>query len=313
MLEPRRPNSLRYVVAVLAVLAAVALLQVPAVGQGIGTPIPVFFFAILGSAWYGGLRGGLLTTLLIAVATLPPSLPLWRVIRLALFIAGGTTIGALLEALHSARWNAETSAAESRKNEKRLQQLIESITDYAVFTTDAEGRVASWNLGAERTLGFAADDIVGSKVTVFASPSDISGAGLELEPELMRGGESVRADLSCIRKDGSRFLASASISPLGQNGANGTTWVLRDITERQRTEDEMRQTQAELERRVEERTAELVGANEALRSEIDDRGRAEEALRASEERFRLLVESVKDYAILMLDPEGRVTSWNTGA
>jgi PAS domain S-box-containing protein len=69
----------------------------------------------------------------------------------------------------------------------------------------------------------------------------------------------------------------------------------------------------QLEQKVNERTAQLTNVNEELRSEITERQRVEEELRGSEERFRLMVESVKDYAIFMLDPQGRVTTWNAGA
>jgi PAS domain S-box-containing protein len=68
-----------------------------------------------------------------------------------------------------------------------------------------------------------------------------------------------------------------------------------------------------LETRVNERTADLAKANEVLKSEIDERKRAETLTQKIEERFRLLVEGVKDYAILMLDPRGKVISWNEGA
>ncbi len=69
----------------------------------------------------------------------------------------------------------------------------------------------------------------------------------------------------------------------------------------------------ELEQRVEERTSELTRANDLLTREVTERRQTEEALRQSEERFRLMVSDVKDYAILMLDPDGRVASWNVGA
>jgi PAS domain S-box-containing protein len=76
---------------------------------------------------------------------------------------------------------------------------------------------------------------------------------------------------------------------------------------------DLRQAHDQLELRVHERTAELTLANELLTREVAERKATEEALRQSEERFRLMVSEVKDYAILMLDPHGRVTSWNAGA
>jgi PAS domain S-box-containing protein len=85
------------------------------------------------------------------------------------------------------------------------------------------------------------------------------------------------------------------------------------LSQIQARDAELRRAHDELELRVHERTAELTLANELLTSEVAERKATEEALRQSEERFRLMVSDVKDYAILMLDPDGRVASWNVGA
>jgi PAS domain S-box-containing protein len=87
----------------------------------------------------------------------------------------------------------------------------------------------------------------------------------------------------------------------------------REIAERKRAQDALDQANSELERRVRQRTAELIAANEDLTAEIQQRKKTEDALRRSEEQFRLVVERVRDYAIFSLDPSGIVTSWNAGA
>jgi len=87
----------------------------------------------------------------------------------------------------------------------------------------------------------------------------------------------------------------------------------REIAERRRAQDALSAAKMELEIRVQERTSELTSANAILTVEIGQRKRTEEELRRSEERFRLLVESVQDYAIFMLNPAGLVASWNVGA
>jgi PAS domain S-box-containing protein len=87
----------------------------------------------------------------------------------------------------------------------------------------------------------------------------------------------------------------------------------REIAERKRAQEALSNAKMELEVRVQERTVELTKSNAELVVEIAQRMRTEDALRHSEERFRLLVETVQDYAIYMLDPNGIVTSWNVGA
>jgi PAS domain S-box-containing protein len=87
----------------------------------------------------------------------------------------------------------------------------------------------------------------------------------------------------------------------------------REIAERKRAQEALSNAKMELEVRVQERTVELTKSNAELVVEIAQRKRTEDALRHSEERFRLLVETVQDYAIYMLDPNGIVTSWNVGA
>ena len=87
----------------------------------------------------------------------------------------------------------------------------------------------------------------------------------------------------------------------------------REIAERKLAQEGLSAAKADLELRVQERTADLTQANQVLRVEIRQRKRTEEELLRSEERFRLLVESVQDYAIFMLDPSGLVASWNVGA
>lgn len=87
----------------------------------------------------------------------------------------------------------------------------------------------------------------------------------------------------------------------------------REIAERTQAQLELAQAKSNLELRVEERTAELAAANQILTQEILRRAKTEEELRGSEERFRLLIEGVRDYAILSLTPTGYITSWNVGA
>ncbi|XXY44980.1 PAS domain S-box protein [Sorangium sp. So ce269] len=163
-----------------------------------------------------------------------------------------------------------------RASEERFRLLVETIQDYAIFILDAGGHVATWNMGAERIKGYKAEDIIGRHFSTFYPPADVAAGKCDREiEEAIRFGR-VEDEGWRVRKDGSLFWASVVITALRDRDGTllGFAKVTRDLTERRR---------------------------------------AEEALRRSEERFRLLVESVKDYAIFMLDPQGVITTWNRGA
>jgi PAS domain S-box-containing protein len=156
------------------------------------------------------------------------------------------------------------------------QLLVESVRDYAIFALNPEGVIMSWNAGAERIKGYTAKEIIGRHFSIFYRPEDLA---VDKPGEKLRvASREGRAEDEGwrLRKDGSQFWASVVIT------------ALRDSSGR------------------------LVGFAKVTR-DLTMRLRAEESLRASEERFRVLVQSVKDYGIFMLDPDGRVASWNEGA
>lgn len=160
--------------------------------------------------------------------------------------------------------------------EGRFQLLIEAVADYGIFILDPEGRVVSWNTGAEKIKGWRRDEIIGQHFSIFYPPEAIE-RGWPQE-ELRRAARNGRMEDEGwrMRKDGGRFWANVTITAVYDDSGQlaGYAKVTRDLTERRAHEEE---------------------------------------LRASEERFRLLVESVRDYAIFMLDPDGTVRSWNAGA
>src|SRR5512145_2245456 len=147
--------------------------------------------------------------------------------------------------------------------------LVESVVDYAIYLLDPEGRVATWNAGAEKINGYRASDIVGEHVSTFYPSEDLATQ----KPQRVLRCASTFGQVSeegwRVRKDGSRFWASDVITALrdGKGGLLGFASVTRNLTNSLRAEDE---------------------------------------LRRSEERFRLLIENVSDYAIYMLDTDGRV-------
>jgi PAS domain S-box-containing protein len=114
-----------------------------------------------------------------------------------------------------------------------------------------------------------------------------------------------------VRKNGKEISVELSLSPIGpvdgaDDGRRFVLAIIREVTERKRAEEALRELNKNLENRVMERTSQLEAAITELES-------SQQELRQSEERFRLLVEGVEDYAIVMLDPDGRIVSWNEGA
>jgi PAS domain S-box-containing protein len=168
------------------------------------------------------------------------------------------------------------SDLENISEQQRFQLLVNSITDYAIYMLDPTGRIATWNPGAERFKGYTADEIVGQNFSVFFTPED-RDAGLPakaLRTALAEG--RFEAEGWRLRKDGSRFWVNAVLDPVyDPDGRHvGFAKITRDITAKREQEKSLYET---------------------------------------EQRFRMLVQGVRDYAIYMLDTEGRVTNWNSGA
>jgi PAS domain S-box-containing protein len=154
--------------------------------------------------------------------------------------------------------------------------LVEQARDYALFLLDPAGRIMTWNEGAERIKGYSAKDIVGRHFSAFYTQPAIDRGWPEYELKVAAAEGRFEDEGWRVRKDGSRFWASVVITALRDD--NGKLLAFSKITR-----------------------------------DLTDRKLQEEALRESEERFRLLVDGVVDYAIYMLDPHGIVTSWNAGA
>jgi PAS domain S-box-containing protein len=160
--------------------------------------------------------------------------------------------------------------------QQRFRLLIESLTDYAIFMVDLSGTISSWNPGVEHVLGYHASEFIGLEFASIFTPEDVAqgGPAEELARALATGRSDDKRDH--LRKDGSRFHA------------DGVVTVIRD-------------------------EAGVARAFSKVMQDVTAQHQASEALRVSEERYRLLVESVRDYAIFMLDPVGRVASWTPAA
>jgi PAS domain S-box-containing protein len=154
--------------------------------------------------------------------------------------------------------------------------MIESVEDYGIFMIDINGVIRSWNQGAQRLKGYAASEVVGRHFSMFYPQELVEKQWPQHElDEASRTGRFEDEGWR-VRKDGTRFWANIILTRLldPQGGIRGFSKITRDLTERRKQE---------------------------------------ESVRTSEERFRLLVDSVQDYAIFMLDPAGYIVSWNRGA
>src|SRR4051794_20809362 len=178
------------------------------------------------------------------------------------------------------------TSATASEAEDHLRLLIESQPDYAIFLLDTEGHVQTWNDGARRLKGYTADDIIGRHFSTFYPREDVADGVPERILESARNNGRHEAEGWRVRKDGSRFWADVVITALRDEHGTlvGYGKVTRDLTARQLASEQLRSAATEL--RV---------ANAAL------------------EQFRLLVASVRDYAIFMLDVSGRIRTWNAGA
>ena len=163
---------------------------------------------------------------------------------------------------------------------EQFDRLVEVVQDYAIFMLDPEGLVTSWNLGAERIKGYRAEEVIGHHFSRFYTPEEIA-RGWPRE-ELRRAEEGGRFEDEGWRvcKDGSRFWANVVITVIRDEAGRvlGFWKITRDLTERKLAEEELRRANADLERRIGERTAELTLANAVLLEEVAERRRGEASI-----------------------------------
>ena len=157
-----------------------------------------------------------------------------------------------------------------------LEMLIDAVQDYAIFILDLDGHIRSWNRGASRIMGYDENEVIGRHFSIFYEPEDLAAEKPrhELETALREG--RIEDEGWRVRKGGTRFFANTVITPLRE--VDGTVRGFAKVTR-----------------------------------DVSARRKAEEQLRQSTEIFQLLVSSVRDYAIFMLDPDGNIASWNSGA
>src|SRR5258708_4883556 len=140
-----------------------------------------------------------------------------------------------------------------RQSEERLGLLIEGVQDYALFLIDPSGHVSGWNTGAERLLGYGAQEIIGQPLSQFFTPEDRQTGKPERELETARTIGRASDDNWLVRKDGSRFWASGLTTALQNGSLRGYVKVFRDLSERKQAEEQI----AGLREREKQQTARL--------------------------------------------------------
>ena len=164
----------------------------------------------------------------------------------------------------------------SLTEEQRLELLVKSVTDYAIYLIDPSGQIVTWNSGAVRFKGYKAEEIVGQSFSKFFTDDD---RAKELPQRALRiAAREGRFETEGwrVRKDGTQFWAHVVLDAIRSD------------------------------------TGELLGFAKITRDITEKRDR-ETALFESEQRFRMLVQGVREYAIYMLDVTGRISNWNSGA
>jgi len=162
--------------------------------------------------------------------------------------------------------NIRDITASKREQEARLRlaAVVESSSD-AIIAKDLTGTILSWNSGAERLYGYAPSEVVGRNIAMLAPPGNVDEIPAILH-RIKIGERIERYETVRRRKDGQAVDVSITVSPIydGKGAIVGASTIARDISERRRTEAEIRTLNTNLERRVAERTADLEAANKEL-------------------------------------------------
>ncbi|GJH12603.1 PAS domain S-box protein [Caballeronia novacaledonica] len=171
---------------------------------------------------------------------------------------------------------AGPASIEHALSDSQYHALVDAIEDCAIFMLDLSGRITSWNKGARKIKGYEAHEIIGQHLSRFYPAEAVARGWPDYELKQAYATGRFEDEGWRVRKDGTLFWANVVITAARNTKGEiiGYAKCTRDLTAKRAEEDK---------------------------------------LRLSEERFRLLVESVSDYAIFMLDPGGHIASWNTGA
>jgi PAS domain S-box-containing protein len=245
MRAPSLKQLAPYGVAVLSVaLATIVRLEFePLLGES--APLLIFIIAVILTTWFGGVWPGLVAIILSLLAVdyffFAPKYSIFRydsrldLIRAISFVAFGILSSVIFARLRESV-NAEKGVRE------RFRLLVEGVKDYAIFMLDAQGRVVSWNPGAERIKGYRANEIIGRDFSIFYTPEDIEGGKPRHVLEIAAAEGRYEESAWQVRRDGSRFWASGVITATHDDRGRlrGFTIITRDVTERMLMEEKVR-------------------------------------------------------------------------
>ncbi len=197
---------------------------------------------------------------------------------------------------------------EQIRNDERFRILVDEIKDYAIFMIDAEGRVATWNKGAEAIEGYTADEIIGKHISILFCKEDndkkIPEYNLQRARETGRyGGETKR-----LRKDGTVYWCNFVVTPLYDHTGQlyGYSKITRDVTERKELQDRVNQLNQNLEKRIEEKTREVIVSERRFRALVEN---SHDAISLLNEKFEAVYRSPVSMRVKgTVAPEGQRTS-----
>jgi PAS domain S-box-containing protein len=179
---------------------------------------------------------------------------------------------------------------ELARSEERYHKMVAEVKDYAIILLDKDGRILDWNEGAKKLKGYSANEIVGKSFRLFY-PKDEKDARLPqaLLAEAEKNGSVVHEGWR-LRKNGERFWGNIVITALHNDAGEvvGFSKVTRDLTDKKIAEDKVSNL-------------------------IEELSQSNEELKKSEQRYHKMIAEVQDYAIILLDVDGRIENWNTGA
>ncbi|WP_331963191.1 PAS domain S-box protein [Ohtaekwangia sp.] len=179
---------------------------------------------------------------------------------------------------------------ELQRSEEKYHKMVSELQGYAIILLDKDGNIQDWNKGAEKVKGYSPEEILGKNFRVFYTIEDKESdlPGRLLQQAIAWG--TITHEGWRIRKDGSRFWANVVVTTLRSDNGDilGFSKVTKDLTDQKIAQDR------------------LNVVAEELRQANDD-------LKKSEERYHKMISEVQDYAILLLDTNGIIQNWNTGA